>query len=628
MKIRISLLLLLITSILFSQTSKKPKWGEVTPEEMAYTSVNFEPEAGAVILYTEGRATISNAFDTYVYKRIKILNERGIEAANQELLYYNYKNLQSYKKLRAQTLNVENGEVKAYPIDKKSFFDSDVNSRYNVIKFTFPNIQVGSIIEFEYDFHDETMYFIDAWRFQNPYPTLYSKYQIENKSILDYISVAIGDKITEYSQKRPTSTNWVLTNLPGYNSLNFLYNPADMAERLVFQLRGYSKQEGMYNKETHYKSVLAEWKDLTKEMAEKYTSQRNPGYAKDIANSIPDGANETETLRNVYNYFKNNLTWNNFYSRGPSQTNRETGKTKTGNSTDLNLLLNSVLLAKGFDAEMVLLSTRGHGKVITSYPYLGQFLLAVNLVRLSDGNSFMIDATDMKNELGFAPLRNYNDLMLEAKMGNDQFIYINPPLSEFTALQNYVYRDGKYLYTQTDRKSGYFKDTQQDQNKGEVTASALSKALDIPFNELKKDQTDRDGFEMVRVSYESDGVENTSFFSVQNPLDVLLRQYKFPEKERHLPLEFNFPYLFKVDVAIDIPEGYTAEIPAGYDADRSFGSADMQFVQSAEIKEGRLLVHTEFYIGKSVFTNSYKHVKSLFETINLDASKGILIKKL
>lgn len=628
MKIKIGLFTIFMASLIFAQSGKKPKWGEVSEEEMNYNSVIFEPDAGAVVLYEEGRAVIGNAFDTHVYKRIKILNERGMEAAEQQLRYYTYKNLQSYRKLKAQTLNVENGKTVAYPVDKKSFFDNDINEYYNVVKFTFPNLKVGSIIEFEYDFHDETMYYVDAWRFQNAYPTLYSKYEIENKSILDYISVAVGDKIVEYSQKRPTTTSWVLSNLPGYSSLDFLYNQEDMAERLVFQLRGYSKQEGMYNKETHYKSVLAEWKDLTKQMAEKYTSQKNPGYAKEIAASIPDGTDETETLKNVYEYFKKNYTWNRFVSIDPFQTGRETGKTKTGNSADLNLLLNTVLAAKGFEAEMVLLSTRSHGKIITSYPYLRQFNNSANLVRLPNGNSFLIDASDMKYELGFAPLRNYNDLMMEAKEGNDSFFMINPPLSEFGSLQNYVFRDGKFLYTKTDRMSGYFKYLEEEGSKGEVTATALSSALEFPFTEIKKDKADRDGMELLRVSYESDEIGGNSFFSVQNPLISVLPLYKLTENKRQRPLEFNFPFLYKTDVSIEIPPGYKAEIPTGYDSDRGFGSADMQFVQKAEVKEGKLLIHTEFYIGKPSFSNSYTHIKSFFETVNLDVSKGILIKKL
>lgn len=628
MKIKISLFSIFMASLIFAQSGKKPKWGEVSQEEIDYKSVFFEPDAGAVVLYEEGTTVIGNSFQTQVYQRIKILNERGIEAAEQALRYYSYKNLQSYRKLKAQTLNVENGKVTAYPVDRKSFFDTDVNEYYNVIKFTFPNIKVGSIIEFEYEFNDETMYYVDAWRFQNPYPTLYSKYEIANKSILDYISVAVGDKIVEYSEKRPTTTSWVLTNLPAYSSMQFLYNQEDMAERLVFQLRGYSKQEGMYNKETHYKSVLAEWKDLTKQMAQKYTSQKNPGYAKEIASSIPDGANEAETLKNVYEYFKKNYTWNRFIGIDPFQTGRETGKTKTGNSTDLNLLLNTVLAAKGFDAEMVLLSTRLNGKIITSYPYLRQFNNTANLVRLPDGNSFLIDASDMKYDLGFAGLKNYNDLMLEAKEGNDKFFIINPPLSEFSSLQNYVFKDGKFMYTQTDRKTGYFKYQQKDGKEGVETTSALSNALDISFTEIRTDKADRDGQELLRISYESEESGGSSFFSVQNPLNSVVQYYKLTENERHRPLEFSFPFLYKIDAVIDIPEGFKAEIPAGYNANRGIGSGDMQFVQSAEIKDGKLLMHTEFFIGKPSFSESYKHIKSFFETVNLDASKGILIKKL
>src|SRR5690606_32466253 len=117
---------------------------------------------------------------------------------------------------------------------------------------------------------------------------------------------------------------------------------------------------------------------------------------------------EKETLQNVYNYFKNNFIWNKFYGIWPKQSNRETQKEKSGNSTDLNLLLNSILNAKGFNAKMVLLSSRDNGILVISYPYLGQFNYAINLVTLNDGPAFLIDASDMKLDLGFAPLQVYN----------------------------------------------------------------------------------------------------------------------------------------------------------------------------------------------------------------------------
>lgn len=71
----------------YGQVNPNTKWGKVTQEEVDYSQVSFAPEAGAVILYEEGKTRIENSFETKVYRRIKILNEKGLEAANQEFRY-------------------------------------------------------------------------------------------------------------------------------------------------------------------------------------------------------------------------------------------------------------------------------------------------------------------------------------------------------------------------------------------------------------------------------------------------------------------------------------------------------------------------------------------------------------
>lgn len=71
----------------YGQVNPITIWGKVTQEEVDYSQVSFAPEAGAVILYEEGKTRIENSFETKVYRRIKILNEKGLEAANQEFRY-------------------------------------------------------------------------------------------------------------------------------------------------------------------------------------------------------------------------------------------------------------------------------------------------------------------------------------------------------------------------------------------------------------------------------------------------------------------------------------------------------------------------------------------------------------
>ena len=620
---------LILSISAFSQLNPKTKWGEVSQAEIDFKEVPYEKEAPAVILYEEGKTDISGSFQTRVYRRIKILNEQGIEAANQEWTYYAYKGYESYGSIKAQTINIENGKPVIYEVDRKSIFETTLNEYYSAKKFAFPNVKVGSIIEYEFNFTDQKLSFIDAWRFQHEYPTLYSSYQIQNNTGLDYTSLMIGDKIVEYSKNKKDPDKWVLTGLPSYTSLNYLYNKEDMAERIVFQIRGYNSSAGMFGTTTSYKDVLPDWKKLVEEINSDYKGYISKSIGSEIAGQIANGKDEKETLRNVYHYFKNNFTWNRFYGISPKQSNRETLKEKSGNSTDLNLLLNSVLEAKNFNTKMILLSSRDNGKLVISYPYLGQFNYAVNLVTLNDGSAYLIDASNMKLDLGYAPLRIYNHYGLIVEPKNENFIAMKQQLSEFHSLQNYVFKDGIFNLTRTDKQNGYFKEKPEDLPEGVSEYSPIQNALDISLNEINRStkESDDSDFQMLRINYESVPISNARFIGIENPLKEIVARYKLEEEKRERALEFNFPFYYKTDVAVEIPAGFQAEIPQNFKTHLEASGKKLIYFQSAEIKENKLIFHVEFYLGEAIFTENYAEIKSFFEKINLEAAKTILLKK-
>lgn len=628
MKSNLSLLLILLCLPLLAQLNSKTKWGQISQEEINYSQVPFEPEAGAVILYEEGKTKIYGMFQTHVYRRIKILNERGIEAANQVVTYYSHKGIEKIGSLKAQTLNMENGEFKIEKVEKNAIFDVQINPYYNQLKFTFPNVKVGSILEFEFDFYDENLYFVEAWQFQHEYPTLFSTYKVDNQMGLDYTSLSIGDKIVTTHKGKKDNSNWTLTNIPSFNSLEFLYNPEDMAERIVFQLRGYNKSGGSFGS-TSYEDVLESWSQLSTDRAKEYKNLQSNSIGKEIAETIPNGSNQKETLQNIYNYFKSTYSWNRFHGIYPKQSNREVYKNKNGNSADLNLLLNSIVKAKGMQAEMILVSTRDNGKLITSYPFLGQFNYAVNLVTTSDGSTFLIDAANMKDDLGYAPLPIYNHYGLMVVPNKEKFVMLHPQISEYQSVQYYKFKDNTFLLTQTDKRNGYFKWDESEVMEGESEFTIINSALDVLMTETKREKkdSDKDNFELIRTQSQSNPLQNPAFIGIENPLNKVVSFFKLTNPTRERNLEFDFPFLYKADAVIEIPDGYKVEIPTGYKTHEEAGEKNIIFYQTAEIKENKLILHVEFLLGKSIFTENYSEIKSFFDKINGAVQKNILLKK-
>lgn len=611
-----------------AQINPRTSWGKVSNEEINYKQVNFDPAAAAVILFEEGRMRIEREFETRVYRRIKVLDEKGIEAANQEIRYYTNDHIERISSIKAQTINIENGKTDIRTVDRRDFHDTQINEFWSKKTFAFPNVKVGSILEFEYVLVNKGMYTMDAWFFQHDYPTLHSKFEITNNSYRDFATLAIGNQIIQNTTKDQGS-KWVLNNIPSFNSIPFLFNKKDMSERISLQLKGYHKSKGAFDHLIGYESVLSSWKALNRKMLDLYQTYTNNGVGKDIEKQIPNGKNETETLQNVFNYFKNNYQWNYIYGIYPKHSNREVHQKKSGSSAELNLLLNTALKAKGLSTDLIFISSRKNGKLIVSYPYLGQFNSVVNLVTTKDGNAFLIDASDLQFDLGYAALDNYNYYGLVVDANKERLISPQPPLSTHLSVQNYVIKDHQFMVNRTEKKNGYFKQKDKKLPDGLNKYNPIEAAVDLLTTEKNTQSraSENDLFQLERIQSETSHFTNNRFISIQNPLKTIISAYQLPEKNRIRALEFNFPFHYQIQVSIEIPPGFQVEIPQGFNSQRKAAKDALIYLQKAEIKEGKLLLQIEFLLSQYLLDKDYAATQTFFNQIIQASNQVILLKK-
>jgi transglutaminase-like putative cysteine protease len=137
----LAILVLVAATVLPAQ-----QWTAPTPEELAMTSIPQVP--GAPAIYLDIEEITSSYTSEYTYAaRIKVLNDKGKEYANVELPPTSNLN---FLKLAARTIHPDG---KVVPFTGKPYeklvSKSDGNSVTHKL-FTFPDVQVGSILEFRY----------------------------------------------------------------------------------------------------------------------------------------------------------------------------------------------------------------------------------------------------------------------------------------------------------------------------------------------------------------------------------------------------------------------------------------------------------------------------------------------
>jgi hypothetical protein len=186
---------LLINTLTSSGQRTPVKYGKVEKEETDLTSYQG---ADAVILCDYGEYKFDAItgvvfFEFTHYFRIKILTEAGLRYATQQIKYYDLSTAASppYNlsyTLRAHTLNVSTkGKVTESKVKfkfmEKSQPDADFNSSVTI---HFPNVKVGSIIEYKITIPTLETVNPDVWMVQYDIPSLWNELRITTPQDFDY----------------------------------------------------------------------------------------------------------------------------------------------------------------------------------------------------------------------------------------------------------------------------------------------------------------------------------------------------------------------------------------------------------------------------------------------------------
>ena len=124
--------------------------------------------------------------------RTKILKPEGAGHANIDITYFNAgkeKKITADEltdlKVRVFTKN-EKGKVEKRSVDTDSFVEERVDDNYVVLHVVVPDVQPGSIIEYQYNITSNRSAFLYDWVFQESIPTVRSKCDIDIPAILQF----------------------------------------------------------------------------------------------------------------------------------------------------------------------------------------------------------------------------------------------------------------------------------------------------------------------------------------------------------------------------------------------------------------------------------------------------------
>jgi hypothetical protein len=388
----------------------------VSAYELNYKECPFDKEATAVVFVDEAESDYNDDYNllTYHHVKLKILKDKGIEYGNIEIPYYLEDDFENITSIEGTIYN--NGEVlSSKKLDKKSVYTQKENKYWGEVKFAFPEVKVGSIIEYTYASSKKNYGGLKEWIFQQEIPVLRSSYLVSvlpNTEFAYAVQKSPAMNIDIKPNNSEGKISFEMDNIAGLRDEKYIDSKNDYLQKVSFQLSKFQDRRYM----TTWDQVNTE---MSTEPAFYGQLKKNLPGTDDFIKSVKQDSSELSKMKKVYAYVRNNITWNNINSKYSPDGIKQAWEKKTGTSGDVNLILLNLLRQAGLDATPMLVSERYNGKVHRELTMIDQFNTVYACVTINN-KQYYLDATDKYNSCTLTPyeILNTTAFIVNHKRGN------------------------------------------------------------------------------------------------------------------------------------------------------------------------------------------------------------------
>ncbi len=613
MKNILNLLTLLLLFQLHAQNGFNTNSFEVTKGDLQTNVCAMDSTANALVLYEKGNSYVHR--ETYnliteIEKKVKILNKDGENESTIEVYLYNSDDKRREEKITkivAKTYNLENGQIRETSIRESEVFREVYNKNYTIVKFTLPKINSGSVIAYSYRLESPFMFNYKEWDFQEDIPKLYSQYNTSVPGNYEYGIKLVGplklDKNESTLEKKCLSTNpnasgmaltntgtadctntvYVMKDIPAFIEEDYMTSSKNYLSRIDYELKKVVNFSGLVERFTKT------WKDVDKELKSHPSIGKQfnrESHVKELLDaSITQEKDELTKAKNIYNYVQDNFTWNEEYLQSTAASIKDIVKDKSGNVSQINLLLHNLLTANNIESTPVILSTREKGFATKLYPVLSEFNYLITQVTIDDV-TYLLDATDKYLSFGQLPYRCLNDYgrLLTLKKGSSWIDIVSISSSIIQYQVNLNFDENNILngtinsrysnYFALNKKKEYFPDPEGylenfDNNHVE---------MDVIEHKVKDKSINSKMFqESFQIEYPDLDTSSETFYL--NPfIDTFISSNPFKLQDRTYPIDFGYRMAYMYNFELDLGDKYElAEIPQSKKTTLPEGAGDYTF---------------------------------------------------
>lgn len=667
---KIHLACIICASLGFSLTAQNLKFGKVSKDELQEKTYGKDSTAVAAVLYrshtTHYIYSQEDGFHvmTDVHERIKIYNKEGFDYATESIrLFRNGGTREKMMKLKANTFNLVDGKVVKTKLKKSDVFSEEVTKNITVEKFTMPNVEEGSIVEYQYSIDSPFASSIDEIPLQYDVPIkkqdveiLIPEYYtfkpiVKGYLLLDPKHTVTTGKIVSTSNssssgiRRSTSalasssfeyeikkTAYTMDNVPALTEEPYVNNMDNYRSSVNYELQ-YVKFPG-----ESLKDYTSNWPSVIKSIYASDNFGKQLTYQKyfkeDLNTILANATGNLEKVGGVFFHVQKHMNWNGFYGYFAENGVRKAYKERSGNVADINLMLVSMLKAAGIKANPVLISTRNNG--IPLFPTREGFNYVIAMVRMDEGVIFL-DATDKYTGPNLLPIRALNWYgRVVSDTGNSETVSVFPakPSPMIHTMNIDLGADGEI--------TGKYRASHLNYNAYRYRSNAGQIAEEDYLTRL---ENEKGGLEISNYSVKNKAhigkpIIESYDFSMDAQADVIgdkiyfnplfyntLKENPFKLEERHYPIDFAFPWQERYTMNITIPDGYkvlSKPEPSNLGMGEKMGGFTYKILEDGN--KLRVIVDVKVNLP-SIPAQYYPQVRELYKKmVEKEAEKIVLVK--
>jgi hypothetical protein len=376
-----------------------PPFGKVEKSDLLMKQCDFDKNAEAVVLLEVGDVRCFDyAYSTYtevIHRvRIKILKDKGLQNADIKIPYFSFEKTESIGNIEGQTYNLDaSGNLQVTKLDKKAIFDKEVNKKISQKIFTFPEVKVGSIIEYTYKITGTVDAGLQTWEFQNSIPVRFSRYSLDFPIDIEVRSQAFCSLPYDRQSKSDnyhTVTVFTMNHVPAMLDEPYISAEDDYLQRIESDLVAITVSGKRYPLMGSWPGVV---NDLMKDEDFGMQLTKSIPRTDDLEASLKHLSDPYQKMTTIFRYVRSNMNWDGRTNIWALNGVKSAWKEKKGTSGEINLILINLLKDAGLDAHPILVSTRENGKVNEFRPTYHQFDKVMAYVQIKE-SIYVLDATD------------------------------------------------------------------------------------------------------------------------------------------------------------------------------------------------------------------------------------------